>query len=111
MNLFKPMNPPQASSHLDHYFTAIQAKHPDKPLQVRIVSGVLGLDFTYPPGSSSQPYHIASIGKVFTASLIYMLAEKGTPLPAGFNFRVFHNGRIGPSFCLQEPGLRPAGNH
>ena len=81
MNFFKPMNPTQAASHLEQYFSVIQAKQPDKPLQIKIISDELGLDFTYPPDSSSQPYHIASIGKVFTAALIYTLVEKGILSP------------------------------
>ena len=102
MNLLKPMNPPQASSHLEHYFTAIQAKYPDKPLQVRIFSGVLGLDFTYPPGSSSQPYHIASIGKVFTASQIYMLAEKGLLSPQDLISRYFTTAELDRLFVYKN---------
>jgi D-alanyl-D-alanine carboxypeptidase len=35
------------------------------------------LDYTFPQGSAAQPYHLASIGKVFTAVLIQILAERG----------------------------------
>ena len=77
MNLFKPLTPQQAAGHLDRYFQKIQAKGEPKATQVRIYSQKLGLDYSFPPDSTNRPYHIASIGKVFTAVLVQMLAEKG----------------------------------
>ena len=75
MKLFKPFSSDQAAGRLDKYFRKVQAKNPLKPLQVSVYSNKLALDFHY--GSASQPYHVASIGKVFTAVLIQMLAERG----------------------------------
>jgi D-alanyl-D-alanine carboxypeptidase len=36
----------------------------------------LGLSYDYPSEEQEEPFHIASIGKVFTASLISILAER-----------------------------------
>jgi D-alanyl-D-alanine carboxypeptidase len=36
----------------------------------------LGIDYSFPTHSTETRYHIASIGKVFTATLVYMLAER-----------------------------------
>lgn len=77
MNLFKSLEPQQAASHLNQYFQKIQAKNRHKPMQIKVYSQKLGLDYTFPPDSSSQPYHIASIGKLFTAALMYRLVERG----------------------------------
>lgn len=71
------INSNQATAQLDKYFQKTQAKNPDKPLQIMVFSQKLGLDYTYPPGSSNQPYHLASIGKMFTATLVQRLAEQG----------------------------------
>jgi D-alanyl-D-alanine carboxypeptidase len=73
----KPFTSAQATSHLEKYFQKIQAKKSTKPLQIRVYSQKLGLDFHFPSGSAQEPYHVASIGKVFTAVLIQMLAERG----------------------------------
>ena len=77
MNLNKTLSPLQAADQLDRYFRKLHAKRPDLPLQVRVHSGKLGWDYTFPGDSSGQPYHVASIGKLFTASLVMMLAERG----------------------------------
>ena len=37
----------------------------------------LGVSYEYPPDGKDVPFHIASIGKVFTATLVCMLAERG----------------------------------
>ena len=60
------------------------------------------MDFTYPPGSSSQPYHIASIGKVFTAALIYMLAEKGLLSPQDLISRYFTTAELDRLFVYRK---------
>jgi D-alanyl-D-alanine carboxypeptidase len=75
MSLLKPFTSQQATRQLERYFGKIQAKSPARPLQVRVCSEKLGLDFCYPPGSMQQPFHVASIGKLFTAVLVYRLAE------------------------------------
>lgn len=73
----KSLHPQQAAERLDRYFQKKLAKRDPKPLQIRVFSQSLGLDYTFPEGSSSQPYHIASIGKVFTSTLVHILAERG----------------------------------
>jgi D-alanyl-D-alanine carboxypeptidase len=73
----KPLNPQQAGDHFDRYFQKTQLKNPSKPVQIKVYSQRLNLDYNFPPGSINQPYHVASIGKVFTATLVYMLAERG----------------------------------
>lgn len=76
MKLFKPITSHQATGRFDRYFQKVQAKKPSRPLQIRMYSERLGLDYQFPAGSSDRPYHVASIGKVFTAVLIQMLAER-----------------------------------
>jgi D-alanyl-D-alanine carboxypeptidase len=73
----KPLNLIQVVGHFDKYFQKLQDKNQNKPIQIRVFSQKLGLDYTYPPGSSNQPYHVASTGKIFTATLVQMLAERG----------------------------------
>jgi len=77
MNLFKSPNPQQVASHLDGYYQKIQALQPTRPLQIRIQSQKLGLDYAFPVHSTNLPYHLASVGKMFTATLVQMLAEQG----------------------------------
>ena len=77
MNLFKPPAPKQAEGHFNQYFHKLVRKNPSRPLQVRVFSHTLGLDYSFPFDSTSKPFHTASIGKVFTAVLVHRLAEKG----------------------------------
>ena len=77
MNLFKPPTTQQAVRHFDQYFQKLHRKNASKPLQIRVFSQPLGLDYCFSSGAIDQPYHTASIGKVFTAVLVYMLAERG----------------------------------
>ena len=72
----KPLNLFQVVGHLDKYFQKLQDKNQNKPIQIRVYSRKLGLDYCYPAKSSNQPYHVASIGKMFTATLVQMLAER-----------------------------------
>jgi D-alanyl-D-alanine carboxypeptidase len=81
MNIIKPYNPLQAASRFDQYFGKIVAKNPRRPVQIKVYSRQLGLDYTYPSDSANQSYHIASIGKMFTATLVQMLAEDGLLTP------------------------------
>lgn len=76
MNLFKPLNPQQVAGHFDRYFQKLQTKSHPKATQIKVYSQKLGLDYSFPSDSTNQPYHVASIGKVFTATLVQMLAEK-----------------------------------
>jgi len=75
--LSKPVNSQQATHHFDKYFQKIESTNQNKPIQIKVYSQKLNLDYSYPPDSSSQPYHVASIGKLFTSTLVQMLAEKG----------------------------------
>lgn len=77
LNLFRPPTPQQVAGHFDRHFRKIQARSRSRPLQIRVYSQKLGIDYTFPTGSEGQPYHIASIGKVFTATLVYRLAQRG----------------------------------
>lgn len=71
------MNRQQVESHFDRTFQKLQAKSGPKPTQIRVASERLGLDYTFPAGSGGRPYHLASIGKMFTAVLVQRLAERG----------------------------------
>lgn len=73
----KTITAPQAALELDGYFQKIHQKSAGMPLQIRVVSEKTGLDYAYPSHSTNQPYHLASIGKMFTAALVQMLAERG----------------------------------
>ena len=106
MNLFKPLNPQQAASHLDSYFQKLQAKNHPKPTQIKVYSQKLGLDYSFPSDSTNQPYHVASIGKVFTATLVQMLAEKRASLSKGSDSPFFSPTDAGAAFCLSEHRLR-----
>ena len=77
MRLFKPLDPKRAAERLDRFFQKKLAKRDPKPLQIRVFSPSQGLDYTFPAGSSNRPYHTASVGKLFTAVLVQMLAERG----------------------------------
>lgn len=77
MNLFATPSPEKVVHHFDKYFSKVQAKNPTRPLQIRVYSQKLGLDYIFPPNSENQPYHIASIGKVFTAVLVQIFAQRG----------------------------------
>jgi D-alanyl-D-alanine carboxypeptidase len=77
MKFTKSLDAQQAADHFNGYFQKVQAKNRNKPLQVSVFSDTLGLDYRYPEGSQDRPYHIASIGKVFTATLVFGLAERG----------------------------------
>lgn len=47
------------------------------PLQIKIVSDKLDLNFTYPPQSDIELFHCASIGKLLTTSLCLKLEHEG----------------------------------
>ncbi|AET65042.1 hypothetical protein Mhar_1684 [Methanothrix harundinacea 6Ac] len=64
--------------HLDQYLAGIEDQIQDRSsLQVLLHSETLGVSYEYPPDGKDVPFHIASIGKVFTATLVCMLAERG----------------------------------
>jgi D-alanyl-D-alanine carboxypeptidase len=64
--------------HLDQYLAGIEEQiQGQSSLQVLLYSEKLGVSYEYPPGGKDVSFHTASIGKVFTAALICMLAERG----------------------------------
>ncbi len=78
MKFSNPLTSEQVITRLNQYFDTYRKKNLTKPeLQVCVTSEKLGLDYSYPEQAPDQPFHTASIGKVFTATLVQMLAEKG----------------------------------
>ena len=66
------------NNKLTAYFLKLNQKLKDHPeLQVLVWSDKLGIDYKFPIGTESKPYHLASIGKVFTATLAFLLIERG----------------------------------
>lgn len=63
---------------LDRYFARL-AKSSSRPanFQVLVRSDRLDLDYAFATNSVHQPFHIASVGKVFTTVLLAMLEERG----------------------------------
>jgi D-alanyl-D-alanine carboxypeptidase len=60
------------------YFSKLDKKLKDQPgLQVLVLSDKLGVEYQYPTGNEGRTFHLASIGKVFTATLAFMLIERG----------------------------------
>lgn len=77
MQFIKPFTTRQAAGHFDRYFEKIHARRPNRPLQIKVSSPKQGLDYSFPADSTNQSYHIASIGKLFTAALVQLLGERG----------------------------------
>ncbi|MDQ6421511.1 serine hydrolase [Paenibacillus sp. LHD-117] len=83
MARFSPASPPSRTQRLDAYFRKLNDRRnkkksgPVPDLQVLIRSERLGLEYRYSSANPPRPYHIASIGKLFTAVLTIMLAEHG----------------------------------
>lgn len=68
----------RVAAKLNDYFSRLDSKLKEQPgLQVLVRSEPLGIDYHYPSGKKEQPYHLASIGKVFTATLVFLLIERG----------------------------------
>jgi D-alanyl-D-alanine carboxypeptidase len=64
--------------HLDHYLAASTKKLKNaKDIQILVATTDNRLSFSYPEESSKLPYHLASVGKIYTAALIFILAERG----------------------------------
>jgi D-alanyl-D-alanine carboxypeptidase len=65
-------------THLDQYLKEIEKQlQGNSSLLVLLHSETLGISYEYPPNGSEAAFQIASIGKVFTATLICMLADRG----------------------------------
>lgn len=60
-----------------HFNNMARKSSKGAPLQILVSSKKHGIDFNYSNTTSDQPYHTASIGKMFTAAIIGMLCEKG----------------------------------
>ena len=68
----------EITQHLDQYLVGVESKIKDRSsLQVSVHSKKLDISYDYPSGEQTVPFHTASIGKTFTATLIMMLSEKG----------------------------------
>jgi len=102
MSLFASLTPLQTARHFDQYFTRLKNNRPTRPLQIRVFSRILGLDYTFPPDSTNQPYHIASIGKVFTAVLVQRLAQKGVLSTKDFVHKFFSASELDRLFVFQS---------
>jgi D-alanyl-D-alanine carboxypeptidase len=77
MALFGSLTPTAAALRFDDVLRKAADKNHAKPLQVSLSSQKLGLAYADSLGENERPFHIASIGKVFTAALVFMLAEDG----------------------------------
>ena len=82
----RPLSKEQAVSHFDAYFRKKAKPSSDySGVQAYVYSETLGMDWQFAQGNSSradrltkdQPFHLASVGKLFTATTIYQLAEEG----------------------------------
>ncbi len=82
----KPVTKDQALEHFTNYFKKASKTSKDySGVQARIYSPKLGLDWSFAEGTSKrgdslrmdQPFHVASVGKLFTATIIYQLMEEG----------------------------------
>ncbi len=77
MGLFNSKSKQNFNQRLDHYFSKLENKHVKmSSIQILLQSDLLGINYRYPIDSGDQPYHIASIGKVFTATLLFVLNER-----------------------------------
>ena len=81
-----PISKEKATSHLKDYFEKKAKSSKDySGVQVNIYSESLDVDWKFAKGTSlradtltkEQPFHVASVGKLFTATIIYQLAEAG----------------------------------
>ncbi|WP_052712223.1 serine hydrolase domain-containing protein [Domibacillus indicus] len=72
----KTISKEAAKIHLDRYFSKLQRKKETAGIQVFVETDKLDFHYTYPSEKWNMPFHIASIGKLFTASLIMILSEK-----------------------------------
>jgi D-alanyl-D-alanine carboxypeptidase len=77
MRLFAPLPVENALRRIDASVHKTAHKHKGAPLQVSLRSEKLGLVYDDPLGQNAVPFHIASIGKVFTAVLVFKLVEQG----------------------------------
>jgi D-alanyl-D-alanine carboxypeptidase len=76
----------QAITHLNKYFKKVSQPSKDfSGVQALVFSPKLGLDWRFAEGTSKragaltvdQPFHVASVGKLFTATILFQLSEEG----------------------------------
>ncbi len=77
MRLFAPFTVENALRRIDASVHKTAHKRKGAPLQVSLRSETLGLVYDDTLGQNAVPFHVASIGKVFTAVLIFKLVEQG----------------------------------
>lgn len=78
MDTTKNLRVEKFTDKLTSYFSKLDHKLKDQPgLQILVESEKLGIKYQYPISKEARPYHLASIGKVFTATLAFMLIERG----------------------------------
>lgn len=65
--------PDKVVSKLDSIFSKLEAKGKRPQIHIEKQGNV----YSYPANSSNEPFHIASIGKLFTSVLIGMLIDEG----------------------------------
>jgi len=69
----------ELNKKFEDYFQKLSKKFgPGQPLQVLLKSEKLDIDFEYSNIGDDQPFHIASIGKIFTATVIGLLCDEGS---------------------------------
>jgi len=78
MTLHNSRNAQYFESKLNDYINTLARKRRNQsPIQVHVSAPRVGIDYNSPYSSPTQPFHIASIGKVFTAVLVLRLIERG----------------------------------
>jgi D-alanyl-D-alanine carboxypeptidase len=66
------------SLHLDEYFKTMHAEDENKVnFEALIHSNRIPLDYSYATNKKNTHFHISSIGKIFTATLISLLVDQG----------------------------------
>lgn len=82
----RPLSKEAAETHLQRYFEKKSKPTKDfSGIQAYVFSESLDLDYSFGSGRSlrhnmltkDQPFHVASVGKLFTATIIYQLVEEG----------------------------------
>lgn len=63
---------------LDKYFNKIHQKNTQSSIQILIDSKKLDFQYNYSSEELNKPFHIASIGKMLTATLIMILIERNS---------------------------------
>jgi D-alanyl-D-alanine carboxypeptidase len=107
MKLFGNVPAQEAVQHFDAYFQKLARKSKGVPIQVSLYSEKLGLAYDDPLGENRRPFHIASIGKVFTAVLVFMLAERGAITLDDPITRYLPAAQLDGLFCVQGVDYAP----